>query len=39
MVQAFNMNREQLTQTLEKLDNDFNRYAYLYAILEGNLLA
>lgn len=38
MVQAFNMNREQLTQTLEKLDNDFNRYAYLYAILEGNLL-
>ena len=23
---------------MEKLDNDFNRYAYLYAILEGNLL-
>lgn len=38
MTKVFDMGRDELTNFLQKLDNDFNRYAYLYTVLEGNLI-
>lgn len=38
MTKVFDMGRDGLTNFLQKLDNDFNRYAYLYTVLEGNLI-
>ncbi|WP_295729471.1 hypothetical protein [uncultured Limosilactobacillus sp.] len=32
------MDRDRLTKILQKLDTDFNRYAYLYTVLESNVL-